>query len=347
MPVIRRLLVEDATDAGLIVAVTDAAGRLLWVEGEPGLRRRAESMHFVEGASWDEGHAGTNAPGTSLALDHSVQIFAAEHFARNVSPWSCSAAPIHDPGTGELLGALDLTGGDDVAAPQTLALVRATVAAVESELQLHRLRRPVTIHSGRGRQPGQLTKLTVLGLDRALLSFPGRHVSLRARHAELLLLLTENPDGLSVDQLAVALREHDGARVTIRAEMSRLRAALAELQLESRPYRLRQPPRTDVADVRQALRLGNYAAALRAYRGLILPLSDAPGIVTMRDELHQSIRAAALAERDPELLLELAESPAGRLDLELWQAGLLALPTDSPRRAGAVGHLAWLHHELD
>jgi len=343
MPVIRRLLVEDATDAGLIVAVTDAEGRLLWVEGESGLRSRAESMHFVEGASWDEAHAGTNAPGTSLALDHSVQIFASEHFARNVTPWSCSAAPIHDPGTGELLGALDLTGGDEVAAPQTLALVRATVAAVESELQLRRLRPHTRIAR---RHPAGAARLSVLGQDRAILAFPDRRMSLSARHSELLLLLTESPVGLSVDQLAVALHDHDGARVTIRAEMSRLRGAVADLRLDSRPYRLGNAPQTDVAEVRKALRLGDYSAALRAYRGPILPRSGAPGIVAMRDELHQRVRAAALFTRDPALLLELAESPAGRLDEELWRAGLAALPEDSPRRAGAVGHLAWLQHEL-
>ena len=35
MPVIRRLLLDDAVEAGLLVAVSDAAGRLLWVEGQP------------------------------------------------------------------------------------------------------------------------------------------------------------------------------------------------------------------------------------------------------------------------------------------------------------------------
>jgi transcriptional regulator of acetoin/glycerol metabolism len=139
MPVIRRLLVESAAEAGMLVAVSDAAGRLLWVEGSTGLRARAESMHFVEGADWSEASAGTNAPGTALALDRPVQIFGPEHLSRQVTPWSCSAAPIHDPDTGAILGVLDLTGGNEVAAPQSLSLVRATVAAAESELKLHRL----------------------------------------------------------------------------------------------------------------------------------------------------------------------------------------------------------------
>ena len=139
MPVIRRLLVESAADAGLLVAVSDAAGQLLWVEGSAALRARAESMHFVPGADWSEISAGTNAPGTALALDRPVQIFGPEHLARQVTPWSCSAAPIHDPDTGAVLGVLDLTGGAEVATPQSLTLVRATVAAVEAELRIERL----------------------------------------------------------------------------------------------------------------------------------------------------------------------------------------------------------------
>src|SRR5262249_10851273 len=68
LPVIRRLLVEEAADSGAIVAVTGADGTLLWVEGDRSACRRAEAMNFVPGADWSEGHIGTNAPGTALAL---------------------------------------------------------------------------------------------------------------------------------------------------------------------------------------------------------------------------------------------------------------------------------------
>ena len=69
LPVIRRLLIDDATDAGVVVAVSAADGALLWVEGDPKACRRAEAMNFVPGADWSERGAGTNAPGTALALD--------------------------------------------------------------------------------------------------------------------------------------------------------------------------------------------------------------------------------------------------------------------------------------
>src|SRR3954447_20942466 len=133
MPVIRRLLVADAEVDQMIVAGTDAAGRMLWVEGDSRLRDRAAGMHFVEGASWREDVAGTNAPGTALALDHAVQFYGGEHYRRQVQPWSCSAAPVHDPLTGALLGAIDVTGGDHVASPHVLPLVPATAAAAPPE----------------------------------------------------------------------------------------------------------------------------------------------------------------------------------------------------------------------
>ncbi len=44
-----------------------------------------------------------------LCLDHAVQIFSAEHLVAAVHPWTCSAAPIHEPATGELIGVVDLT----------------------------------------------------------------------------------------------------------------------------------------------------------------------------------------------------------------------------------------------
>ena len=43
---------------------------------------------------------------------------------------------MHDLISGALIGAIDLTGGADVASPQTLALIRATGVAIENHLAL-------------------------------------------------------------------------------------------------------------------------------------------------------------------------------------------------------------------
>jgi hypothetical protein len=333
MTVIRRLLGDDAADAGLLVAVSDADGRLLWVEGHSGLRGRAEDMHFVPGARWSEDAAGTNAPGTALALDRPVQIFGAEHLLRQVTAWSCTAAPIHDPLTGGVLGALDITGGNEVAAPHTLALVRATVAAVEAEL-----RAPADRYAG--------PRLDVLGTAGAVLHLGGTRTRLGLRHAEILAILAAHPDGLDGPALSVALHEFDGPAVTLRAEISRLRVVLGGDLLKSRPYRLDATVRTDADVVRSLLVRGAVAEAVERYSAPLLPRSEAPAVVAMRLELHEQVRAAALRSADPSVLLTFGQRSHGRLDWDVWTAAGRALPPADPRRALVAGHLAWLDAEL-
>ena len=58
-----------------------------------------------------------------------MQVFAAEHFIRRVQPWTCAAAPVHDPRTGRVLGAIDITGGDGLAHPHSLGFVQAVARA--------------------------------------------------------------------------------------------------------------------------------------------------------------------------------------------------------------------------
>jgi hypothetical protein len=341
MPVIRKLLVDDATDAGLLVAVSDAAGRLLWVEGDLQLRARAEGMHFAPGANWSEGFVGTNAPGTALALDHAVQIFGAEHLSRAVTAWSCSAAPIHDPDTGAVLGALDLTGGDAVASPNTLSLVRATVAAVESELRLLSL----TGYPSGGQTPAVAT-LSVLGRHSGLLRHAHGETRLSLRHSELLTLLAAHPEGMTADDLAIRLHERESALVTVRAEMSRLRPLLGGLRLESRPYRLIEAVVTDADQVRSHLRGGEYPRAVELYKGPLLPQSQAPGIARLRDHLHAEMRAVLVASGDADALLRFADTEHGRFDHDLWSAAARALTSRSPRRDQVLAHLRRLDHEL-
>lgn len=347
LPVIRRLLVEDAEADRMIVAVTDADGRMLWVEGDRRLRALAETMNFVAGARWSEEVAGTNAPGTALAVDHPVQIYGSEHYRRPVQPWSCSAAPVHHPVTGVLLGAIDVTGGDHVASPHVFTLVRATVAAVESELRwLHREEQRDT---GRGLRPAPARPvaplLEVLGRERARLTRPTGPVELSLRHSELLLLLAEAAaagEGRTTEQLAAECHAGDTAAVTVRAELSRLRRLVGDDLVGSRPYRLLRPLETDLDRVRRLLDRGAVAAALDAYPGPVLPRSTAPGVAVARRRAGAALRAAVLTSRRPELLLRWTALPEARDDAAAWQACLEALPASSPRRGAVAAHLLTL-----
>jgi hypothetical protein len=135
-PLVRDCLAGIADDSGHLIVVSDAEGLLLWIDGNARVRlHAADSMNFVEGALWSEGGAGTNAIGTALAADHAVQVFAAEHFSEIVQRWTCSAAPVHDPEDGRLLGVIDVTGLVRTAHPYTLAVALTAAQAVESHLR--------------------------------------------------------------------------------------------------------------------------------------------------------------------------------------------------------------------
>ena len=350
LPVIRRLLVEDASDAGVVVAVTAADGTLLWVEGDPSACKRAQAMNFVPGADWSERSAGTNAPGTALALDRELQIRGSEHFTRIVQPWSCTAVPVHDPVTGLLLGAIDLTGGADVATPQTLALVRATAVAVENHLALLRLTNANA--NTNARRPGiAAVRLSVLGTPRPRWVITGgggepRAGTLTGRHADILVLLSRHPEGLSADHLAMLLDDHDLDAVTIRVEMSRLRRVIGAEYLASRPYRLLAPIDSDVDDVFEALQRGDVDSAMTQYGGALLPQSVSPAISRLRTELTTGLRAAVLSTGSLVLLRRWLDLPEGRDDRDGWQALHDHASADAVARAHAHGHLAGLDSEL-
>jgi hypothetical protein len=395
-------------DARHVVAIADAEANLLWVTGDCDTCERAREMRFEEGAVWSETAAGTNAVGTALALDHPVQIFSAEHVVEAVHPWTCSAAPIHDPWTRELIGVVDVTADLRTYHPHTLTVAALAALAAESALQLRSLqnaerlrdrweaaisgrRTPsallnvdgwVIAAQGMGELPSRL-ELAAGGGDRRTMLPDGRDGELellegggailwlrrrsRARPAplhlqllghdpsvqlgskrrerglrslELLAVLAMHPEGMTTEQLALALYGERGKAVTIRAQVHRIRAYLGARSLETHPYRLIAPVQADWLEVRRLVAAGRPREALRAYRGPLLPASDAPEIVEARALLEESLRRSILTTADPELLSSWLAHPSGTSDLSAARALVAVLPCGDPRRAAATATAA-------
>ena len=352
-PLLDDVLGQAARDCDAIMAVSDAAGQLLWVCGTPSVLRRAELIGFVEGSNWDERLAGTNAPGMALRLDQSVNVVGAEHFRQSVQRWSCAATPIHDPATQGLLGVLDITGADNIIVPQTMAMVRAAARMAEAELARELL---VRSSSGQGHAStssgrGLAVVIEALGRSDALLTVDdsrGRRETLRLspRHSEILLLLASAPRGLSGDELAILLYEEDSAASTLRVELGRLRALLGDDLLASRPYRLVAEVAGDWLALEARLAAGDLAGAMRSYRGPLLPRSSAPGVVRLREAVEGSIRGALLRSRQADLMSTWTRSAWGFDDYEMWQAQGQALGARSPLMPLVQSQLSRLDREL-
>ncbi|WP_336857723.1 transcriptional regulator [Sinomonas albida] len=339
MPLISELLVRAAAETGTVVAVGDERGRLLWIDGDSSVRRRAERMAFLEGADWSENSIGTSAPGTALATGGAVQIAGPEHFSPLVEDFSCTAVPIRDPNSGEPIGVVDLTGGDEAVASYALPLVRAAVAAAEERLRTHAA---AARRSRRAASCVAPAVLSVTGRDHGVLRCGERTLGLLVRHSEILLLLAGNPRGLSADELADRLYDQPVPAVTLRAELVRLRKVLdgfgAGVVLASRPYRV-EGLEVDSMHALAQLERGSHRLALNSYGGQILPRSEAPAIAELRDELSATLREAVVASAGVDVLMSYLQLPEAADDAEAWQTALRLLPPRSPKRAPVVAHL--------
>lgn len=319
-PVFEKLLVPAATDANLLVALADAGGTLLWVAGSNSSMSQAEHVGFMAGADWAERSVGTSAPGMALATGSGSQVSGAEHLYEQAQQYSCSAVPIRDPRSGQVIGAIDLTGGPEAIATHSLPLLQAAVMAAETQLLLP--------------GAGVVADPDYLDLNRPDGAHLGSH-AVSLRHAEILTLLAQHRDGLTSAQLVDALfeRPDSAAEGTVRAEMVRLRKVLAASPgrtLTSRPYRLQWELQTTLGRLRRALEQGDVDSALELFTPGMLERSQAPGVLALRYRAEAALRELVMDRGSAQQLLNLGRQLA---DSSLLRAALRELPADSPARS--------------
>jgi hypothetical protein len=360
LPVLRHHLGGIAQEAEHVMVVCDAAGRILWLEGHPRVLETARGIEFQPGMLWTEYSAGTNAIGTALAIDHPVQIFSAEHFLPEQHPWWCSAAPLRDRATGELLGVVDVSGPQRTAHPYSLTLVTAAARIAEATVRDRwnateatargdgRRTVPVKAGARSAGRPAPVIELRLLGRHRHTVRVGDaepRNVGLR--HAEVLALLVMHPEGLSAEQLTLHLYGEHGKPVSTRALLSRLRTLLED-RLVARPYRLTGDVHADFVEVAELVASGRVGAALARYRGPLLVESEILRIVEARDELAMSLRRAALGGSLDDLWRWL-DTEHGREDPDAMEAFLALASSADPRRDAVVARLRALARrwELD
>jgi sigma-54 dependent transcriptional regulator, acetoin dehydrogenase operon transcriptional activator AcoR len=134
-PVIENIY-QFVAGSGFVVMLCDKDAYILERIGDPDrMDSMAAQAGFVEGACCSEEIIGTNAIGTCILRDKPIQVHAYEHWTSCTHVGTCSAAPIHDPISKKIVGALDMTGPWEKVQPHTLGMVVAGAGAIESLIE--------------------------------------------------------------------------------------------------------------------------------------------------------------------------------------------------------------------
>jgi len=123
--------------SGFSLYLTDKEGFVLSIIGDEDIIKSIAEVGIVEGADMSEESTGTNAIGTAIYEDCSVQISGKEHYITTYHRFTCSAAIIHNE-EGSIIGCLNLTGRCQLAHPHTLGLVVAAVKSIENQLKIEK-----------------------------------------------------------------------------------------------------------------------------------------------------------------------------------------------------------------
>ena len=357
MPALSQLLADETATGRHLLIVTDHEGEVLWRVGSKQALKLADSLEFVEGADWSESGVGTNAISEALVTGAPAQLFSAEHLVRTHHDWACTASPIRDPLTGDVIGVLDVSGPFESVTPDSLRLVRCGVRLAEELLKS--ASPPVGSGPRNGKSAGsvgagrpeagirpQLT-LRLLGDAPSAALDGGTRRPLTLRRAEILALLASRTQGWSADELAYEIHGDAGTAAAIRTEMHRIRSILGNV-VEANPYRFSSDVRvvTDASLVAGHLRDGRVAEAFAAYRAKFLNRSSNLAIGFMRDELNEAVGASVRASGDAGLMLQWCTSDMGSSDTAAAAAAATLLGPQDPRGRLVSARMERLDREL-
>ncbi|MDN4642397.1 GAF domain-containing protein [Arthrobacter sp. PsM3] len=341
MPALSQLLADETATGRHLLIVTDHQGEVLWRVGSKQALKLADSLEFVEGADWSESGVGTNAISEALVTGAPAQLFSAEHLVRTHHDWACTASPIRDPLTGEVVGVLDVSGPYESVTPDSLRLVRCGVRLAE---ELLKSAAPPVGAGGRtwsaagfagGRsEAGARSQLVLqlLGDAPSAALDGGTRRPLTLRRAEILALLASRTQGWSADELAYEIHGDAGTAAAIRTEMHRVRSILGNV-VEANPYRFSSAVTvvTDASIVAGHLRDGRVAEAVAAYPAKLLNRSGNLAVGFMRDELNEAVGASVRASGDARLMLQWCTSDMGSSDTAAAATAAALLGPQDPR----------------
>jgi transcriptional regulator of acetoin/glycerol metabolism/DNA-binding CsgD family transcriptional regulator len=133
-PVLDRL-VDDLESTSMALLLSDRQGHIVdRLTRDRMLRARLDRIMLAPGFCYQESQIGTNAIGTALEQRAPSMVMGSEHFADALTRMACAAAPIIDPTTSSVLGAIDLTCSVEGSHPLMLAVAKRSAHLIEQRL---------------------------------------------------------------------------------------------------------------------------------------------------------------------------------------------------------------------
>jgi len=132
-------LYEFVRGSGFSIQLSEKNGYILKLLGDKDIIAKIKGINHIPGANWSEDIMGTNAIGTCVRDNKPIQVYSYEHWNICVQPGVCSASPIHDPGSGEIIGALSIGAAEfEKVNSHTLGMVVAAVGSIEGQIAAKR-----------------------------------------------------------------------------------------------------------------------------------------------------------------------------------------------------------------
>jgi len=340
---IMEYLFEQVRHSHSMVILADRHGVLMHTLGDADFLGKAERVALMSGASWHERQRGTNAIGTALAEASGIEIHGAEHYLERNGFLTCAAAPIVSA-SGELLGALDISGDQRSRHPHTLGLVNTAARMIENRLVTATCQRHIRLHlhpqpEGIGSVAEGIVALSddgwIVGANRqglALLGLAAVDIgatplfrALDVRLEEILSLSRRRP------QQPLLLYRHDGTPLYA--------VVHAERSLPAQARRL-EPPAT--VDALAKLDTGDArwrAAADKARRvvGKPIPLLLHGESGVGKELFARAVHEASPQKNGPFVAINCAALPENLIEAELF--GYTPGAFTGARKEGSIGRL--------
>ena len=134
-PPVLRALQASLADEPVSVMISEADGTVVGrFCSNREILAALDNVALAPGSTYSEAAVGTNGFGLALVDDRASLVQGREHYSEPLSAFTCAGTPLHDPVSGEIVGALSLTTWSLRRHDLLMALAAQTAMNIEARM---------------------------------------------------------------------------------------------------------------------------------------------------------------------------------------------------------------------